>query len=30
NKAQSSEISLIAVEIKDLIEKLREQIQNIA
>lgn len=30
NKAQSSEISFIAVEIKDLIEKLREQIQNIA
>ena len=30
NKAQSSEISLIAVKIKDLIEKLREQIQNIA
>jgi uncharacterized protein (TIGR00255 family) len=30
NKAQSSEISLIAVNIKDLIEKLREQIQNIA
>jgi len=30
NKAQSSEISLISVNIKDLIEKLREQIQNIA
>ena len=30
NKAQSPEISLIAVHIKDLIEKLREQIQNIA
>lgn len=29
-KAQSSEISLRAVNIKDLIEKLREQIQNIA
>lgn len=30
NKAQSSEVSLIAVRIKDLIEKLREQVQNIA
>jgi len=30
NKAQSSEISLITVKVKDLIEKLREQIQNIA
>jgi len=30
NKAQSSEISIIAVKIKELIEKLREQIQNIA
>ncbi len=30
NKAQSPEISLIAVKVKDLIEKLREQIQNIA
>ncbi len=30
NKAYSSEISLIVVEIKNLIEKLREQIQNIA
>lgn len=30
NKAQSSEISLMSVKIKDLIEKLREQIQNIA
>ncbi|HEA84358.1 MAG TPA: YicC family protein [Thermodesulfobacterium geofontis] len=30
HKAQSSEISLIAVKIKDLIEKLREQIQSIA
>ncbi|HAA83708.1 MAG: Uncharacterized protein XD42_0301 [Thermodesulfobacterium sp. 37_54] len=30
NKAQSSAISLVAVRIKDLIEKLREQVQNIA
>uniref|UniRef100_A0A7V4JR94 YicC family protein n=1 Tax=Thermodesulfobacterium geofontis TaxID=1295609 RepID=A0A7V4JR94_9BACT len=30
NKAQSSEISIIAVKIKELIENLREQIQNIA
>ncbi len=30
NKAQSSEVSFIAVKVKDLIEKLREQIQNIA
>ena len=30
NKAQSSEISFIVVHIKDLIEKLREQVQNIA
>ncbi len=30
NKAQSSKISLIAVNIKELIEKLREQIQNVA
>jgi len=30
NKAQSPKISFIAVHIKDLIEKLREQIQNVA
>jgi uncharacterized protein (TIGR00255 family) len=30
NKAQSSEISIIAVKIKEIIEILREQIQNIA
>ncbi|RKX59653.1 MAG: YicC family protein [Thermodesulfobacteriota bacterium] len=30
NKAQSSEISLIAVRVKDIIEKIREQVQNIA
>lgn len=30
NKAQSSEISLIAVRVKDFIEKIREQVQNIA
>ncbi|MFN3407123.1 MAG: YicC family protein, partial [Caldimicrobium sp.] len=29
NKAQSAEISLKAVEIKDFIEKIREQVQNI-
>lgn len=29
NKAQSAEISLIAVEIKDYIEKIREQLQNV-
>lgn len=29
-KAQSAEISLIAVEIKDFIEKIREQVQNVA
>ncbi|NPA39318.1 MAG: YicC family protein [Thermodesulfobacteria bacterium] len=30
NKAQSSEISFIVVHIKDFIEKLREQVQNVA
>lgn len=29
NKAHSSEISLLAVKVKDLIEKIREQVQNI-
>ncbi len=29
NKAQSSEISFLAVKVKDLIEKIREQVQNV-
>ncbi|MCS7279422.1 MAG: YicC family protein [Thermodesulfobacteriaceae bacterium] len=29
NKAHSSEISLLAVKVKDLIEKIREQVQNV-